>query len=59
VPGRSIDSAPFVPLKIQTRVTLGGVIELLHPRGHLLRVPSEFDAPSLRQILAVLDGEGT
>jgi transposase-like protein len=58
-PGQRIDSTPLVPLKIRPLFAPGGVIELLHPRGHLLRVPSEFDAPSLRRILAVLDEEGT
>jgi hypothetical protein len=48
---------PFVALKIPAAAGGDGVIELLHPRGHLLRVPAGFDAESLVRILKVLDQE--
>jgi hypothetical protein len=51
------DPLPFIPVKIQTLAGPGGVIELLHPRGCLLRVPGAFDPESLLRILRVLDQE--
>jgi hypothetical protein len=51
-------AAAFVPLKIQSLAGPSGVIELLHPRGCLLRVPAAFDPESLFRLLKVLDQEG-
>jgi hypothetical protein len=52
---QEIVPTPFVPLRIPAAAGADGVIELLHPRGHVLRVPSGFDAESLLRILNVLD----
>ncbi|MFV1967972.1 MAG: hypothetical protein ACC628_21315 [Pirellulaceae bacterium] len=57
--GQHSDPMPFIPLKISGLAGLGGVIELLHPRGCVLRVPSAFDSESLLRLLKVLDQEGT
>ena len=55
-PSETAKSA-FVPVTIQPANISGGTIELLHPRGHVLRIPSRFDAESLARILDVLDRE--
>jgi hypothetical protein len=49
-------AAMFVPLKLS--VAASSVIEVVHPRGHLLRVPATFDAHGLRQLLQILDQPG-
>jgi len=36
-------------------MSLATSIEIVHPRGHVLRVPVCFDASVLRRILATLD----
>ncbi len=46
-------AAMFVPLKLSAAAS--SVIEVVHPRGHLLRVPATFDAGGLRQLLQILD----
>jgi hypothetical protein len=64
VSGQGCEPMPFIPLKISGLTGLGslggagGVIELLHPRGCVLRVPSTFDSESLLRLLKVLDQEG-
>lgn len=57
--GREIVPTPFVSLKLPAAAGPDGVIELLHPRGHVVRVPAGFDAESLLRILEVLDREGS
>ena len=57
--GREIVPKPFVPLGLPAVAGPDGVIELLHPRGHVVRVPAGFDAESLLRILKVLDQEGS
>ncbi len=49
-------AAMFVPLKLSAAAS--SVIEVVHPRGHLLRVPAVFDAHGLRQLLQILDQPG-
>jgi hypothetical protein len=61
VSGQDSDPMPFIPLKISGLTGLGGaggVIEVLHPRGCVLRVPAAFDSESLLRLLKVLDQEG-
>jgi hypothetical protein len=35
--------------------SVGGLIEVVHPRGHVIRVPAIFDATALGNILAAID----
>lgn len=55
--GKQADAAAlFVPLKLSAAAS--SVIEVVHPRGHLVRVPAVFDAHGLRQLLDILDQPG-
>jgi hypothetical protein len=47
------DGSPFLPVGIP--VSLGVPIEVVHPRGHVIRVPAIFDMTALSHILAVID----
>lgn len=47
------DTLAFVPVRLPFSV--GVPIEVVHPGGWVVRVPTGFDAPSLRRILASLD----
>jgi hypothetical protein len=47
------DVSPFVPVAIPFSV--GVSIEVVHPRGHVIRVPAIFDPVALKRILSVLD----
>ena len=47
------EGSPFLPVGIPFSV--GGPIEAVHPRGHVIRVPAIFDPVALKRILAVLD----
>ena len=47
------DQSPFVPVKLP--LSLGSPIEVVHPHGHVVRVPVIFDPEALKRILAVLD----
>lgn len=51
---RGGDSA-FVPLGLAFPVA--GPIEVVHPRGHVVRVPAVFDATALGRVLAAIDGQ--
>jgi hypothetical protein len=42
-------------LPIDLAVSIGGPIEVIHPRGHVIRVPAIFDAKALERILAAID----
>jgi len=48
------NAAVFIPVRLGAAT--GGVLEVVHPRGHVVRVPALFDENSLRQVLCVLDG---
>ena len=48
------DSA-FLPVGLPFSV--GGPIEVVHPRGHVVRVPAVFDAAALGRVLAAIDGQ--
>lgn len=47
--GRSM----FVPVRLP--FSLGASIEVVHPRGYVIRVPGLFDAITLQRILTVLE----
>jgi len=47
------EGSPFLPVGIPFSV--GGPIEVVHPRGHVIRVPAIFDAAALGHILAAID----
>ena len=49
-------AAVFIPVRLAGAA--GGVLEVVHPRGHVVRVPAAFDEDSLRQVLDVLDRQG-
>ena len=51
--GRQEDHSPF--LSVSLPLSLGVPIEVVHPCGHVIRVPAIFDAVALKRILAVLD----
>jgi hypothetical protein len=43
-------------LSVGLPFSVGGPIEVVHPRGHVIRVPVIFDATALGRILAAIDG---
>lgn len=45
--------ASFLPVHIP--FSLGSPIEVVHPRGHVIRVPAVFDPTALGRIMAVID----
>jgi hypothetical protein len=47
--------AAFIPVRVQAA---GSPLEVVHPRGYVVRVPAVFDADFLRQVLDVLDRQG-
>lgn len=47
------DCSAFIPVRLP--FSLGGSIEVVHPRGYVIRVPSVFDASVLERILSTLD----
>ena len=50
------NTAVFIPVRVSAAAS--SVLEIVHPRGHVLRVPAVFDEGSLRQVLKVLDQQG-
>ena len=55
---RTARSTAFIPLKIKGLMSSGSVIEVVHPRGHLVRIPAAFDGEALHRIFTVLDQGG-
>ena len=53
---QSENAAVFIPVRLNASAS--SLLELVHPRGHVLRVPAVFDEGSLRQVLNVLDQQG-
>lgn len=51
----SIDAQESPFLTVSMPLSLGVPIEVVHPRGHVIRVPALFDAAALGRILAMLD----
>ena len=52
VAGKS-DSSAFLPVRLP--FSLGSWIEVVHPRGYVIRVPSVFDANALQRVLVALE----
>jgi len=51
---RDPQASPFVPLRFASAVA-ASELELVHPRGHVLRIPAVFDEGCLQQVLRLLD----
>jgi hypothetical protein len=51
--GHREDHSPFLPVSLP--LSFGVPIEVVHPRGHVIRVPASFDPIALKRLLAVLD----
>jgi len=49
----SAPGSPFLPVSVP--LCLSVPLEIIHPRGHVIRVPALFDAAALGRILATLD----
>jgi hypothetical protein len=47
------NGSPFLSVGIP--VSIGAPIEVVHPRGHIIRVPAIFDTVALGQVLAAID----
>ncbi len=50
---RQVSSSPFIPLRLTNEGM--AIIELVHPRGHVLRIPACFDGDCLHKLLQRLD----
>lgn len=50
-----VHPSPFIPLRLIGETA--SAIELVHLRGHVLRIPSGFDVESLQKVLGLLDRE--
>lgn len=48
--------SPF--LAVSVPLSLSAPLEVVHPRGHVIRVPALFDAVALGRVLAILDSAG-
>lgn len=51
--GKRQSESPF--LSVGLPFSVGEPIEVVHPRGHVLRIPAIFDASVLKRILAAID----
>jgi hypothetical protein len=51
--GPPVNAASFIPL----RLSGASALELVHPRGHVLRIPAGFDGDCLEKVLQWLDRE--
>lgn len=49
----SANAVSFIPL----RLSGASAMELVHPRGHVLRIPTGFDGDCLTKVLQLLDRE--
>ena len=49
-------AAVFIPMRVSPAA--GRLLEVVHPRGCVVRVPAAFDERSLREVLKVLDHQG-
>jgi hypothetical protein len=45
----------FVPVELA--LSVAGPIEVVHPRGHVVRIPAVFNAAALGRVLAAIDGQ--
>lgn len=55
VRGRGDQGSDSAFLPVGLPFSVGGPIEVLHPRGHVIRVPAVFDPAALGRILATID----
>lgn len=46
-----VSPGPFIPL----RLSGSSALEMIHPRGHVLRIPAGFDGDCLEKVLGLLD----
>ncbi|QDU62832.1 Transposase [Planctomycetes bacterium Pan216] len=53
VDGGGTCPSPFVALRLAPTST--SVIEIVHPRGYIVRAPAQVDSDALRQVLAALE----
>jgi len=53
---QSDKASVFIPVRLNAVAVR--VLEVVHPRGHVVRVSAGFDENSLRHVLHVLDGRG-
>jgi hypothetical protein len=49
------DAAVFIPVRVSPATN--ELVEIVHPRGHVVRLPATFNEISLRQVLDVLDSQ--
>ena len=47
--------AVFIPVRLSP--VANDLVEIVHPRGHVVRLPAVFDETALRRVLHVLDRE--
>jgi transposase-like protein len=47
------NAAVFIPVRLSPAAN--DLLEIVHPRGHVVRLPAVFDEISLRRVLNVLD----
>jgi hypothetical protein len=59
-PGRDRGNQQAGPsfLPVDLPFAVAGPIEVVHPRGHVLRVPAIFDPTVITRILAAIDAMG-
>jgi transposase-like protein len=50
------NAAVFIPVRVSAAGS--NALEIVHPRGHVLRVPAVFDEGALQRVLEVLDQQG-
>ncbi len=63
---RDDSTAVFIPVRVKAATDSlpgvvsprGSLLEVVHPRGYVVRVPAVFDEGSLRRVLDVLDRSG-
>jgi hypothetical protein len=53
---RNDNAAVFIPLRVSAAA--GNLLEIVHPRGYVVRVPAVFDEGALGQVLDLLDRPG-
>jgi hypothetical protein len=55
VRGRGDEGGDSAFLPVGLPFSVGGPIEVVHPRGHVIRVPAVFDAAALGRVLLAID----
>jgi hypothetical protein len=55
VRGRGDQQGGSAFLPVGLAFSVGGPIEVVHPRGHVIRVPAVFDPAALGRVLSVID----